>query len=196
MSHLTAQSTTSTSHCHICKEINLQQHIQLWLYTYLHTFLHAHTHIISSIHSFLSISNFVIYLSIPISQNRQALYILSYRIHMYISKTRMCTCMHMCVCSISSVFVSVFPLYSHYRTEELLVSFYSYTLTFPFPILLLLVFRFSLVYSYLSLSYIVWRTYHGVRCLYSYIYYLSIYLCTYIFLNSYSYPYSYVLIQY
>lgn len=63
---------------------------------------------------------------------------------------------------------SIFPL-SYGRS----IGFLSLLLLFLL-FLFLLIFPFSLVYYSLSLSYIACRTYHGVRCLYSYIDYLSL----------------------
>ena len=79
------------------------------------------------------------------------------------------------MCVVFPMCISVFPLYSHYRMDELLVSFY--TVTLSLSIFLLLIFRsHSLVYSSLSLPIIVCRTCHGASCLYSYIGYLSLYI--------------------
>ena len=82
------------------------------------------------------------------------------------------------MCLVFPMCISVFPLYSHYRMDELLVSFYATTLPIPLPIfILLLIFRsYPLVYSSLPLPLITCCTYHGVHCLYSYIDYLSLYI--------------------
>ena len=90
------------------------------------------------------------------------------------------------MCLVFPMCISVFPLYSHYRMDELLVSFYATTLPIPLPIsILLLIFRsHPLVYSSLSLPFITCRTYNAVRYLYAYIDYLSIYLCIYVHTSS------------
>ena len=98
------------------------------------------------------------------------------------------------MCVVFPMCISVFPLYPNYRAYDLLVSFYATTLPIPLPIfILLLIFRsYPLVYSSLPLPLITCRTYHGVRCLYSYIDYLSLYihLLQFLFLSIFLRPYS------
>ena len=97
------------------------------------------------------------------------------------SQTRIRTCMHMCI--VFPVFVSVFPLYSHYRIDEILVSLYDADIPIPiYP--LLRIFQFSLVY--LSLSLPISRV---VPTMTSVVYTSTstIYLCAYIFRKSFSF---------
>ena len=98
--------------------------------------------------------------------------------------------MHMCL--VFPMCISVFPLYSHYRMDELLVPFYADTLPLPISILLLIFRSHPLVYSSLPLPLITCCTYHGVHCLYSYIDYLSLYihLPQFLFISIFLRPYS------
>ena len=134
------------------------------------TFLHTNTHLFSSIDLFLSISYFVIHLPIPIHQidSFNIYWIIEY-IH---TQSNEHTYVHAYMCSVSCM--PVFPIYSiivcmTYWVSSMLLLFLS-----KYSILLLIL-QFSIVYSFLSLSHIVCRTFHGVRCLYSYIDYLNLY---------------------